>query len=97
MAALNQTVNAYSSIANNAFLTIQPPSTEEWVVFNIYAPVGTSTELYVSDGTTDTKIDTDNTGGWRNYKFNVANDQFLKVKNVSGSAAYLGFDGRRAY
>lgn len=50
MANINDTVQAHTSIANNAFLTIQPPVGEQWGIVDIYAPEGTSVELYRTDG-----------------------------------------------
>lgn len=48
------------------------------------------------DGTNDIKIDpTENSGGWRNFKFNLTNAIYLKVKNVSGATVYLGYDDIR--
>lgn len=95
MAIINGTVNNYASIANSGYLTIQATSGEEWVIFNIYAPVGSATELYMTNGSNDIKIDSDNTGGWRSFKYLITNTQYLKIKNVSGGAIYIGYDGIR--
>ena len=81
-----------SSISDGAYLDIQPPSGEEWVIHNIYHE--DDCELYFSDGTNEILISSHSgNGGWLGYWFHVTNSRYLRVKNVSGSSALIGYDG----
>lgn len=91
--AVGDTVTAVTSTANGAYLTIQPGSGAEWIVHNITVPEGTSAELYKYDGSNEIKIDTITGGGWLGYFFHCTNSIYYRVKNTSGSTAYLGYDG----
>lgn len=87
-----EAVTAHSSIADTAYLTVQPTSGTEWIIHNIYLPAGSSVELYRTDGSNDIKIDS-GTDSWTGCVFHVTNGIYFKVKNVSGGAIYLGYDG----
>lgn len=81
-----------SSIGAEGFLTIQPPTGEEWVVINIYTPSGKSAELYWTDGTNSILIDARPTG-WVGYSFHITNSLYLKVKNADTASQYMGYSG----
>jgi hypothetical protein len=85
-------VVASTSVANNAYLTIQPGAGAEWIIHNIHAPSTAAIELYVTDGANDILTDS-NTGGWLGYYIHLTNAQYLKVKNVSGGTIYMKYDG----
>lgn len=90
--AVNDIVTAHSSVANNASLTIQPGSGAEWLIKNIY--YGGACELYRTDGTNTIKIDSDGSAGHRlSVSYLLTNGVYLSLKNVSGGAVYMGYDG----
>lgn len=90
--AIGDTVSALTSVADDAYLDVQPGVGAEWIIHNIFCPNDADIELYVSDGTNSVLIDT-NTGGYMNTRFHPKNAIYLKIRNVSGVAAYLGYDG----
>ena len=90
--ALGSVISSQQSIEDAASLSIKPTTGNEWVIHNIYVPNGSDVELYWTDGTNDTLQDT-NDGAWLNYHFHVTAGYYLKVKNVSGGAIYIGYDG----
>jgi hypothetical protein len=97
MAAGDTYLVGLTSVAAAASLTIQPSGTIEAVIHNLYVPIGTSWELYATDGTNPQKIDQDSgANGGRNYGaagLHVTNAQYLTCKNTSGSTIYMRVDG----
>jgi len=89
--AVNDVVTAHSSVADTASLTIQPGTGAEWLIKNIY--FGGAVELYRTDGTNAIKIDADPSAGRLSGSWLLTNGVYLALKNVSGGAAYLGYDG----
>jgi len=89
--AAGDVVAGHSSVANNAYLTIQAGAGAEWTVHNIYTPG--DAELYRTDGANDTLLESVTTGGWFGYFFHVTNAYYFKVKNVSGGVQFMGYDG----
>ena len=92
--AVNDTQSiAPTSIANGAFLTIQPASAEMWDVFNIYA--GGACELYWYDGTNSLKFSASK--DFDNFHYpsglQLTNTKYLQVKNVSGVTANFAYSG----
>ena len=86
----------FSSVANNGYLDIRPPvpsltNAEEWRVLAIHAPESSSIEVYRSDGTNEFMI-ASNTAGMANFQWVVSRGTYLRIKNVSGATAYLGYD-----
>jgi len=80
------------SVANGNYLDIRPPSGEEWVIHNIYH--SDDAELYFSNGTDEIRFSSHSgEGGWIGYFFHVTNSHYLRVKNVSGATALIGYDG----
>lgn len=80
-----------TSTADDAFLDLVPGG-GEIVIHNIYVPVGTSVELYWSDGMTDILIDS-GSESFATWQFHASDTVYLRVKNVSGTSADLGADG----
>ncbi|MDI6872583.1 MAG: hypothetical protein QME79_14765 [Bacillota bacterium] len=90
--AVGDVKSGLQSVNASAYLNIQPPGTEEWVVHNLYW--GGQVELYVSDGINDLKFDSDSSAGGRlAMVFHVRNGQYLRVKNMGASAILIGYDG----
>jgi hypothetical protein len=86
---------AISSVANNAFLDMRPTgaqSAEEWVIHNVL--YNGAMELYKTDGTNSIKVDSDTTAGGRiGVYLHCTNAVWYQIKNVSGSAVILSYDG----
>lgn len=81
-----------TSVSAAASLTIQPSSTAEWVIHNLY--YGAAVEVYYTDGTNSIKIDSDaSLGGRFGAVFHVTATKYLALKNVSAGAAYFAYDG----
>jgi len=89
---LGSVVSNNQSVADAAFLSIKPTTGNEWVIHNIYVPEGNDVELYWTDDSNDSLVDT-NDGSWLNYHWHVTAGFYLKVKNVSGGSIYIGYDG----
>ena len=91
--AVGDTTKGLSSINAGAYLDIQPASTAEWVIHNIYHEYDVTVEVY--DGSNSLIFDTDTGAGvYAKYAFHCTNAQRIRVKNTHGSAAKLiGFDG----
>ena len=90
--------SALIQVSNNAYLDIQPASAYNAVVYNIYYTG--AVEFYWSDGSNNIKFDSDAYGGGagsgarKGLVHHVTNSYYLRVKNVSGSAIYIGYNGR---
>jgi len=80
------------SLADDAELTIQPAAGAEAVIHNAY--YGGAVEFYRKDGTDTVMFESDAAAGARiGMCWHVTNGQYLTIKNVSGGAAIVGFDG----
>jgi len=81
-----------SSVANNAFLDLQPSGTVEVSVNNI-AHAG-SCELYAYDGTNDAgPASLVGTGVETNLALHCTNAKRYRVKNVSGGSIIISAEG----
>jgi hypothetical protein len=90
--AIGDAVNGLSSVANNAYLDIQPGTGFEYIIHNLYFEG--AVEMYFSDGTNNIKFDSDTAAGGRlAYVFHSTNSKYLRIKNVSGTTKFIGFDG----
>jgi len=92
------------SVADDALMTIRPTNGQEASVHNIgWAFPGTDptkVEIYRCDGTSDMLIADYNTmaalglsNGMLSVVFHVTYNDYLKVKNVSGTTGYGFWDG----
>jgi len=93
MAAGDAYIVAPATVTNGSFMDLQPASTAEAVVHNIYAPEGSAYELYYFDGTDTIKFDHDAAVGRNNVQYHVTNGSYVRIKNVSGSSAIFAADG----
>jgi hypothetical protein len=94
MAEIGEVVHSLDEIADDAYMSIQPAADIEWMITNIYH--AGAAELYIYDGTDESLVDSDPAGGvWANYKFFLTNGHYLRIKNVNGGAAVVGYDGVR--
>ena len=90
--AVGDVKSGLNSVSANGYLTIQPPSGEEWVIHNIYHE--SDIALIFTDGTNELTFDEDNGRGvYARYSFHVTNSRYLKVKNTDSSAKLIGYDG----
>ena len=90
--AAGDTYSGISSIANNAYLDIQPSSGVEAVIHDIY--YAGAVEFHFYDGTNDITWDSDSTSGARlGLTCHVTNSVRVRVKNTSGSTMLIGYDG----
>lgn len=92
MAAGDAYIASPVSTADAAHLDLQPSAGVEVVVHNVYVPEGTAIELYYYDGADTIKHFSTNTSLY-NVQFHCTNSVYIRVKNVSGSAAILAADG----
>lgn len=82
----------HTSVANGAYLTIQPGAGEVWQIHNFY--FGGDWELYRTDGTNTILVDSNSGPGSIQKRAMLANNTYyFRVKNVSGGSKYYGYDG----
>lgn len=79
-------------MANAAHMDLQPGSSVEVVIHNIYVPEGTAIEVYYYDGS-DTILHMSTYTSLYNLQFHCTNGVYIRVKNVSGSSAIMAADG----
>jgi len=91
--AVGESVITMSSIANNAYLTIQPSAGTEYMISNIHS--NGSIEIYYSDGTNRILFEKIITSPYATalQKLFTNNTYYIQVKNVSGSTNYIGYSG----
>jgi len=89
--AVNDTVSNCESVANAAYLTIQPSGTTEWVIHNI--DFGGAVEISRFDGTNEIIFRTESAIGEYACVRHVTNSDYLRVKNISGGTIKIGYDG----
>lgn len=91
--AVGDVVSAYSNdLATSGYLDIAPAAGIEWVIHNIYC--GNTAEIYWYDKTNEVLIYSVTGAAWITGIFaHCNNTYYLRIKNVSGSAADFGYDG----
>lgn len=89
--AVNDVISDCQSVANTAYLSIQPASGVEWVIHNI--DFGGAVEISRYDGTDEIIFRTESAIGEYACVRHVTNGQYLRVKNVSGGTIKIGYDG----
>lgn len=83
-----------TSIADLAFLDIQPGASIEWVIHNVYVPEGVAVEFEYFDGTNVILFDSDSVDGTRfMVNWHATNSVRVRVKNVSGGTIFIAADG----
>ena len=92
MAAVLDTFTDIESIADDAYLDIQPAASHEAVIHNIYYE--NDVELYRYDGSNSILFHSETGSGvLAMYAFHVTNTDRIRVKNVAGSTKLIGYDG----
>jgi len=91
--ALGDVKSALSvAVASGGFLDIQPPSTEEWVIHNVYHENDVALQWY--DGTNVIEFDLSfGAGVYAKFNFHVLNARRIRIRNAAGVAQDLGYDG----
>lgn len=85
-----ETTYAHSSLANNAYLNIKPAANVEWFITNLYC--GGAWEFYMYDGTSYIARVT-GVAGYFEVALRCTAAYYYALRNVSGGAAYFGYDG----
>ena len=90
--AVGDAIIAHSSVGNGAVLTIQPAGSTVWLIQNLY--MGGAWELHRTDGSNDFSFQTGTTADALQQRMMVAtNTVYFTLKNTSGGAVYMGYDG----
>lgn len=91
--AVGDTITEHGSVANNSSLTIRPGSSgPEWMITNLY--MGGGWELYRTDGTNMILVMSGSGVGSLQRRSMIATwTHYFTLKNVSGGAVFMGFDG----
>ena len=92
--AVGDILQAHSSTANDATVTVAAAAAGEATIHNFYTPSSAAWELYRSDGTNEILLFSC-TGPLLGYVCHVQATAgvYLKMKNKSGGTVYMGFDG----
>lgn len=85
-AAIGDTAALCQSIANNAFLDIQPGSGVEWIIHNLWFEDNVELQRY--DGTNAVAV-AQFTQGKLELTTHVTNSNRIRVKNIQGASAKL--------
>jgi hypothetical protein len=94
MAAGDAYVLTPTSVADTAFLALQPGAGVEIVIHNVYVPANKAVEFYWYNGTDSTLFDSSAADGTRyGMQWHCTNTIYVRVKNVSGGAIFIGADG----
>lgn len=81
-----------ASVADDAYVDIQPASGHEARIHNIYWADDVTVEFY--DGTNSVVFDSPTGAGCYGYfVFEVTNTYRIRVRNVSGSTQNIGYSG----
>lgn len=81
-----------SSVAQNAYLSMQPSAGVEAVIHNITHSTDAVLEFY--DGTTAVTVDTQiGAGSWMGMFLHCTNSKYYRVKNTNASANNICCDG----
>lgn len=87
-------VNNIEAVTDDGYLDIHPTAGIEWIIHNLFIPDGIAggVEVYAYNGTLSVLIGTF-TSTQMLVNFHCTNTDYIRIKNVSGSSADLGYDG----
>ena len=82
-----------ANVANGDYLSVQPAAGYQAVVHNLFW--AGSVELYNQEGANQILYRTPaaGAGGDAFYAYHVTNTHYIRIKNISGGAIHLAFDG----
>lgn len=90
--AVGDVASGLSSVAQDAYLDIQPGAGVEWVIHNIYHESNIQLEFY--DGANSLVFDTATGAGvYAKFAFHMTNSIRVRVKNTAAAAKLIGYDG----
>ncbi len=90
--ATSDAIGNIQSVNAGSVLDVKPTAPAEWIVHNIYVPEGQAAEIYFTDGTNQVLVATVS-GSYLGYFFHSTATRYIRVKNTSGSAMQIGYDG----
>lgn len=90
--ATSDAIGNIQSVNAGSVLDVKPTAPAEWIVHNIYIPEGKAAEIYFTDGTNQVLVATVS-GSYLGYFFHSTATRYIRVKNTSGSAMQIGYDG----
>ena len=92
MAAGDRYQQGVTSVAQDAYFSIQPAVDTECVVHNISHSTDASLEFF--DGTNYVTVDTQTgNGSWMGMFLHCTNSKYYRVKNINGSSNNMCCDG----
>lgn len=104
-AGLGEAKCALSSIADDAYMTIQPSSGQEWMLTEVASTEWTNNnpriQLFAYNGTTNvlTRAFVVNASGvtdfGRKLRMHLTNSLYARIQNKSGSTQYVGYSALR--
>lgn len=94
--AVGDAVVNWSEVTSNGTVDVRPGSAVEWLIHTVMSQSGKSMEIYLTDPgspTAFTLVDTLVGGSVHGLTFRLTNSYWMRLKNVSGGVAYLGYSG----
>lgn len=86
-------IASHETVLSGQEVTICPSgSTTEWIIHNVYIPIGMLCELYRTDGVTPIKLMNVGTS-LLSYNMHCDIDNYITIKNVSSVTITIAYDG----
>lgn|SRR5262245_4826835 len=94
--AVGDNVGTFSSVANNGTKDLQPASGIHWTVTTLIPEQGLKTEVYLCDDASGTNKKLIRTiyEDTHALTYQLRNDLWIQLKNVSGATQFLGYMGK---
>lgn len=94
--SVGDSVSDLQSLASDGTLDIQPAVGAEYLIHTIFSGQGKALEVYVAGAGSPTLyalVDSLSGGSAHSLTLRVTNSTYLRLKNVSGGTAYVGYMG----
>lgn len=92
--AFGDTVTNWASAASNGTMDVRPGAGVEWLITTLVSGSGKAMEVYLTeDGSTFTLADSLLGGSQHRLTYRLTNAFWMRLKNVSGGSAYIGYQG----
>ena len=85
-------VVAPATVTDTSYMTLQPASTAEVVIHNVFAPEGKAFTIHVYDGTDDILVSS-HISSALNLQLHATNGSYVRVQNNSGGSIIMAADG----